>query len=111
MDQEDLLASYEAAARFSSGMLAAARASDWEDFAALEAACATEIKRIRVGGIREPLTPPQRSRKIEVLKTILANDREIRFVTESWISHLSTLAAGSGAALDICKTAGQTVMG
>jgi flagellar protein FliT len=111
MDQEELLASYEAAARFSSRMLAAARASEWDDFAALEAACATEIGRMRVGDIKEPLTLPQRNRKLEVLKTILDNDREIRLVTEPWISDLSRLFTASAAAVDIAKISNQTVMG
>lgn len=111
MDQEELLASYEAAARFSSRMLAAAKASKWDDFAALEAACAIEIERVKVVDTRKPLTPPQRNRKIEVIKTILANDKEIRLVTESWISDLSTLLTGSAAQLDVSKTASQTVMG
>ena len=108
------MASYEAAARFSSRMLASARASEWEDFAALEAACAIEIRRVRTGEPREPREPlsaSQRHRKIEVLNAILDNDREIRFVTESWISDVSTLLTGSAATLDVSERSNQTVMG
>ena len=68
MDQDDLLASYEAAAHFTRKMLAAARASEWERFAVLEAACASEIQRAKVDDAREPLTPQQRNRKIEVIR-------------------------------------------
>jgi flagellar protein FliT len=97
MDQEELLASYEAAARITGEMLAAARASEWERFSALETACANEIQRMKFGDSPKPLSALQRTRKIEVITRILANDREIRLVTEPWMSRLSSLLGGTTA--------------
>jgi flagellar protein FliT len=111
MDQDDLLASYEAAANFTGKMLAAARASEWGRFAVLEAACASEVQRAKVGDARKPLTPQQRNRKIEVIRTILANDREIRLITESWMSELSTLLGGTAASWNASKTYDHAAIG
>jgi flagellar protein FliT len=97
MDQDQLLVSYEAAARITGEMLTAAQASEWDRFSALETACAGEIQRVRVSGLSTPLSPLQRKRKIAVLTKILANDRAIRLVTEPWMSQLSSLLSGTAA--------------
>jgi flagellar protein FliT len=97
MDQEELLASYEAAARITAEMLAAARASQWERFSALEMTCASEIHRLKFSDSPKPLSALQRNRKIEVIMRILADDREIRLVTEPWMSRLSSLFGGTTA--------------
>ena len=111
MDQDNLLASYEAAAHFTRKMLAAARASEWERFAVLEAACAGEMQRAKVDDARKPLTPQQRNRKIEVINTILDNDKEIRLITESWISDLSTMLGGTAVNWKASKTYDHAAIG
>ena len=91
MDQEQLLASYEAAAKTTREMLLAARATNWERFSELETRCADQIRRVEPGTSRTPLSPLQRNRKIDLISRILADDREIRLLTEPWMSELSSL--------------------
>jgi flagellar protein FliT len=91
MDQETILASYEAAAEITGQMLAAARASDWDRLSDLESICAREIQRIRMHDSMTALTPLERNRKISAITKILADDREIRVITEPWMAQLSAL--------------------
>ncbi len=66
-------------------MCLAAQAGDWTSLAALERQCASHQQAVQAGV--PPLTGEARSRKIALLKQIMANDRAIRDVTESWINH------------------------
>lgn len=111
MDQEQLLASYEAAAKITGEMLLAARAMDWERFSALESTCAGEIQRVIPGCSLATLTPLQRNRKIEVISRMLADDREIRAVTEPWMSRLSSLLGQTDVKCKLARACGEVQAG
>ena len=100
MSEDQTVALYLSVADITSKMLAAARNSDWEGLCALEADCASQVrvlKSIESKATSEkaengvPLTHATRLRKRALIEQILADDREIRQLTESWIAQLSSL--------------------
>lgn len=74
----EVLRHYAALEAASHDMLRAARDGDWDTVCRLEGACAVVIGRLRelVGG-RE-LESREQSERMRILRTILANDAEIR---------------------------------
>jgi len=88
MTPDDVLPMYEQIARLTNNMVAAARSSDWDRFSALENECASAASATLVGAV-PALSGAPRMRKIDLLKQILANDREIGNITEPWMTQLS----------------------
>jgi flagellar protein FliT len=92
------VALYEHMSELSSKMVEAARDNDWNRLGALE----FEIRKIRdelqvlepaerpIG----PLSEPERLRKVELIKRILADDREVRLHTEPWMDGVRRLLGG-----------------
>ncbi|WP_253192812.1 flagellar protein FliT [Janthinobacterium sp. LM6] len=77
-------------------MVVAARLSDWNDLDALENQCASAASTVMTGKV-PALAGASRLRKIDLLKQILANDREIRTITEPWMTQLPNAMQGSRA--------------
>ena len=90
MTSSEVLAMYENIADMSHQMVTAARASDWDGLSKLEGQCAKEARGATPGAV-PALSGAPRMRKIDLLKQILANDREIRNVTEPWMTQLSNV--------------------
>lgn len=90
MTSTEVLSMYENIAGLSKQMAAAARMGDWDGLSKLETQCATEARAVTTGV--PALTGAPRLRKIDLLKQILANDREIRDVTEPWMNRVPGLA-------------------
>ncbi|MDB5777128.1 MAG: flagellar synthesis protein [Herbaspirillum sp.] len=94
----DTLSIYESMANLSEQMLDAARNADWGLLSALELRSANFVKLLKQNGAD---TAPGddagdddnalRERKIALIKKILADDRDIRDLTEPWVKHLSDL--------------------
>ena len=80
---ESPLRYYEALETASSDMLDAARDGDWDRVAKLEAACALVIGKLRQIAQVHQLSEAGRQNKLRILKSILANDAEIRRITEA----------------------------
>lgn len=80
---ESPLRYYEALETASKDMLDAARDGDWDRVARLEAACALVIGKLRQIAHRNQLSEIGRQSKLRILKNILANDAEIRRITEA----------------------------
>jgi flagellar protein FliT len=73
-----LLQCYEAIAYTSHDMLAAARAGDWDTVADLELRCRVLIAELAEASRDGELTVDERRRRLELLRSILADDAEIR---------------------------------
>lgn len=101
-DNKDTVALYEEVAQITGKMLSAAHQSDWDRLTELEAGCAQCVERIKGCAAAEPISAKARQQKIALLKTILANDRQIRQLTEPWMQRFSELL---GAAKVECKLA------
>ena len=80
---ESPLRYYEALETASRDMLDAAREGDWDRVARLEAACALVIGKLRQIAHMNQLSEAGRQNKLRILKNILANDAEIRRITEA----------------------------
>lgn len=89
MSGEDVIALYESVSALSRQMLMAARSSDWDGLCRLEQDCATRLNILKSGC--PPLVGEMRMRKVRLLQGILADDREIRIITEPWAAELPYL--------------------
>ncbi|CAN5403426.1 hypothetical protein BH11PSE11_BH11PSE11_14860 [soil metagenome] len=84
MTPSEVISNYEHIVELTSKMVVAAKSDEWDDFGVLEDQCAGESKRMLEAMI-PPLSGEARLRKFELLRQILANDREIRSITEPWM--------------------------
>lgn len=100
MNQDQTITLYESVAGITSKMLVAARNSDWEGLCTLESDCASQVRMlesVESAAIAEnpkkgvSLPDALRLRKRALIEQILADDREIRHLTESWMAELSRL--------------------
>lgn len=97
MDNQEILAVYETIAEITDQMVAAARTGDWELLAALESRCSNQVDIIRKNeDPPEALSDLARERKVNIIKKILADDREIRAITEPWMARLAALIDSTG---------------
>lgn len=88
MTSNDVLSMYENIAGMTNKMVVAARSSDWDGLQTLENQCTGEAGAAMAGAV-PALSGTARMRKIDLLKQILANDREIRTITEPWMTQLA----------------------
>lgn len=90
MTSTEVLSMYENIAGVTNQMVTAARTSDWDGLSKLENRCASEARGATTGAVT-PLSGAARQRKIDLLKQILANDREIRTITEPWMTRMANI--------------------
>jgi len=90
MTSSEVLSMYENIAGLTNQMAAAARMGDLAGLDKLENRCAAEASAVSSGV--PALGGAQRLRKIDLLKQILANDREIRDLTDPWMNKVTGLA-------------------
>lgn len=81
---ESVLRYYLALEAASHDMLAAAQAGDWDSVCRLEGACSVVIVKLRKEAQDHPLKPDEQAERMRVLRTILANDAEIRRICDPW---------------------------
>lgn len=93
MSSEEVITVYENVSQITRQMLAAARSSDWATLQRLEQDCASQVSALK-NGKPAPLSGELRARKVRLLQTILADDREIRTITEPWMDQLALLMHG-----------------
>ncbi|MBL8376905.1 MAG: flagellar protein FliT [Burkholderiales bacterium] len=86
---------YTRVADASRGMLAAARAGDWDALVSAEEECARRIAELKAGGQDELLGQRERERRMRVLSEILDHDAEIRELTLPWLKQLEVFIAGA----------------
>ena len=91
MNSQEMMSLYETVANITGQMLTAARSGEWEELIALESRCAGHVATLKADDSPMPLTGATRERKVEIIKKILADDREIRNLTEPWMAHLAEL--------------------
>lgn len=94
MQGHPVLTLYEAVAETTAQMLTAARAKDWARLTELEAACAEYTRLIVEQSAASPLSDRELKRKLASIKKILADDREIRELSEPWMARLSGMLQG-----------------
>ena len=87
-DWRTLMNCYEELALASKAMLAAALVADWNQVSTLERGCAGLIASMPAGDRAPPLPEPQRRRRFEIMRRILAEDAQIRAMTQPWLGNL-----------------------
>lgn len=90
---------YEQMSSLSAQMAAAAQANDWTRLTTLErevAGLRDQLMREEPAG-RAPntLSEPERRAKIDLIKRILADDREVRRHTEPWMNSMRHMLGGA----------------
>ena len=90
MTSNEVLSIYENIAGLSNQMAAAARLGDWDGLSKLEGQCANAARATATGV--PALSGAPRLRKIDLLKQILANDRDIRDMTDPWMNQVPGMA-------------------
>jgi len=95
MNSLELISLYENVANITSNMLEAARSGNWELLEQLENDCSSRVQIIRESEITFDLPAEMRDKKVRIIKKILADDKEIRDITEPWMAELSDLMKNS----------------
>ena len=91
-EEREILGRYEAIAQTTCRMLAAARSSDWEGLVAHERVCAGLIEELRAAGDdKRTLSREANARKCQIIRRLLADDAEIRNLTQPWLAKLETI--------------------
>lgn len=91
MEHQNTIVIYETVAGLTKQMLLAAKKQDWDSLTELEAHCAKHIATLRVSESTLPLPGDIRARKLASIKSILADDREIRKIVSPWMLRLNSL--------------------
>ncbi len=103
----DVLALYREVERLTGSMLSAAHRADWDRLVELEAGCASCVKALQGCGVPEQLSAEAKQQKVELLRRILANDREIRQLTEPWMKNLAKYLEVSDTRCEVAKAYGE----
>lgn len=96
MNSEEVISLYEKVAGITHRMVEAAREYNWEQLAELESLCANHVATLKRDESTVPLTGVVREQKVKIIQKILADDREIRSITEPWMENLSLLIKSTG---------------
>lgn len=96
MNSQEVISLYENVATVTDQMLAAARNGDWDELVVLEARCSGYVAVLKTGEPPVPLVDAVRERKVEIIRKILADDREIRNITQPWMAKLSLMINSTG---------------
>jgi flagellar protein FliT len=86
-----LLQRYEVLAQVSRRMLDAARENDWVQVTRLETRCAQLIGELKAALKLQSLSVHEQRQRIALLRSILADDAEIRVRAEPWLAQLENL--------------------
>ena len=84
---QQLIDYYKAIEDSSAKMLEAARAEDWDGVVRFEGACAVLIEQLRQRARLEELDDVSRLEKSRIMRRILSNDAQIRYLAEPWLAH------------------------
>lgn len=82
-----LIDCYKAIEDSSARMLEAAKADDWDGVVRYEGACAVLIEQLRLRAKSEVLDASVRAEKSLIMRRILNNDAQIRYLAEPWLAH------------------------
>ena len=106
MNTQEVISIYENVAIITNQMLAAARIGDWDKMVELESHCSSQVETLKLGESPVPLTGAVREIKVRIIKQILADDREIRNITEPWMRQLSVMMNSTGTERKLSQTYG-----
>jgi len=93
MNSQTIMTIYEEVSYFMDRMLGAASNSDWDSLELLEKECSSRVAILQKydNEINLLLTEEERQKKMDLIRKILDDDRQIREFTEPWMKNLSEL--------------------
>lgn len=86
---EHTMRTYESLAQKSTAMLEAAVRSEWDTVIEIERECQTLIAQLKTAGDVVPLDEAARRRKVQLIRSMLEQDAEIRELAHPWMTELS----------------------
>jgi len=94
MDNTQILAAYRSISQLTGCMADAARGRDWDKLIDLEQRCGALVQTLKSA---EPaaLALDMQQQKIRLIRKILADDAEVRGLTEPWMGRLQVLLGGA----------------
>jgi len=95
--ETSILSCYESLALASARLLQGARERDADAMERAQAECGALIGMLRELGDGHALSPGADQRKMQVLRRLLADDAEIRDLTQPWLKTLESMLGGSTA--------------
>ena len=96
MNGDQVLSIYASIADLTRQMLAAARIDAWDTLIALEKACSAHFARLLAGEDNRPRDAGYQRRKSELIRSVLADDAQIRLLVEPWQARLAALLGHNG---------------
>jgi flagellar protein FliT len=98
MNNAEVIGTYENILAVTAQMLDAARAADWDLLVRREQECRQLVESLlNTRSESEIILEPQlRRRKVEIIRKVLADDAEIRNLTEPWMQRLQHLLTSVG---------------
>jgi flagellar protein FliT len=97
-DRGSMIQHYEAIAAASRRMLDAARAGDWDAVGQEEDHCRALISTLKRSHPEAAVASAARRQRMALLRAMLADDAEIRELSEPWLKQLEALLAGRSTA-------------
>lgn len=93
MEHQNTIVVYESVAEVMKQMVNAARMQDWDRLTELEKSCAQQVEALKTMEVSsvQPLSGEFQRRKVATIKSILADDREIRNLVSPWMVRLNAL--------------------
>jgi len=91
MNTQNIISNYESLASLTGAMRAAAVGGEWDALVALEQQCSRQVNIMKSADRQTGLDEITRQQKIKLIKKILADDAEIRNLTESWMGQLQRI--------------------
>lgn len=104
MNPDELLDLYRQALDLTQRMLTAARASDWDALVRLEVERDRLIEEVRRHDLDTPRSARLREQKRELLERIIAQDEEIRTLTQDWMRELRDILSNVNNVQRLSKT-------
>ena len=93
-ERGSMIQHYEAIAASSRRMLDAARAGDWDAVGREEDRCRALISTLKRSHPEAAIVSAARRQRLALLRAMLADDAEIRELSEPWLKQLEALLAG-----------------
>lgn len=94
MNNHPILDQYERIKDVTGQMVAAAKRADWDHLIDLEESCRSLTDALMEAERGVQLPPPILERKVQLIRNVLADDAEIRNLTEPWMRRLQELLSG-----------------
>ena len=94
MDNTQILAAYRSISQLTGYMADAARGGDWDRLVELEQRYGALVQTLK-SAEPTPLALDMLQQKTKLIRKILADDAEVRALTEPWIGRLQALLSGA----------------